>query len=77
MQKFSLLFIELNEKNLIPIENAIPRIIGLLKKFIVNTIKIIAINVNLIPIKVAFFPQNLQGKFIEEVTFSHLYYSME
>ena len=66
-------------ENLIATEDTIPRIIGILKEFIVNIIKVIAINVNPIVTKftlnssifsLTFFPQTLQGKFIEEVVYT-------
>ena len=64
----------------------IPRIIEILKEFIVNIIKFIANNVNPIVTKVTlnssilsskFFPKTFQGKFIEEVMFSCLYHTTE
>ena len=67
-------------------ENTIPWIIGIFKEFIVNIIKVIVINVNPIVTKVTLnssiiiiniFPQTLQGKFIEEVVFNHVYQTME
>ena len=60
-------------------ENTIPRIIGILKKFAVNIIKVIAIDVKPIVTKftlnssiiiINIFPQTLQEKFIEEVIYT-------
>ena len=49
--KIFITFHRIKWENLTATENRIPRIMGILKEFIVNIIKIIAINVNLIVAK--------------------------
>ena len=44
--KIFITFHRIKRENLTATDNAIPRIIGILKEFIVNVIKVIAINVN-------------------------------
>ena len=44
--KVFIIFHRIKWKNVTAAENKVPRIIGILKKFTVNTIKIIAINMN-------------------------------
>ena len=51
-QKVFITFHRIKWENLTPKENTIPRIIGILKRFIVNIIKVIAINMNPIVTKV-------------------------
>ena len=45
-RNFFITFHRIKWENLTATENAIPRIIGILKEFIVNIIKVIAINMN-------------------------------
>ena len=49
--KVFITFHRIKWENLTATENTIPRIIGILKEFIVNIIKVIAINVNPVVIK--------------------------
>ena len=53
MENCFITFHRIKCENLAATENTIPKIIGILKKFIVNIIKVIAINVNPVVTKVA------------------------